>query len=148
MRNLIPYKLFESSYDEMKSIFDNLKDLSIEFLDNNCQYKLFPQDDIRINLLSLKSRGILKPVIPFYIEIDIDRRIITPDEKRSGFGSLPDWFIDNCRRIEDYMKSEGYKTHISKRYAMDWENISMDELVEQSDLIYKVKLEFIINKRG
>jgi hypothetical protein len=144
MRNLIPYKLFESSYDDMKSIVDNLRDLCHEFEDNACHVKIEPSNDIRIKVIALSKRGSAFNNInlPFYIEIDIDRRIITPDESRSGFGSLPDWFIDNCRRIEDYMKSQGYKTYISKRYAMDWENISMDELVEQSDLIYKVLIKF------
>ncbi len=147
MKRLVTYKIFESnfesSYDDMKSIVDNLKDLSQEFSDNGCQCRIEPSNDIRIKVMALRTNNRFSDInLPFYIEIDIDRRIITPDESRSGFGPLPDWFIDNCRRIEDYMKSEGYKTYISKRYAMDWENISMDELVEQSDLIYKVKLEF------
>jgi hypothetical protein len=94
--------------------------------------------------MALRTNNIFSDIdLPFYIEIDINRRIITPDKNRSGFGPLPGWFIDSCRRIEDFMKSNGYQTHISKRYSLDWENLdSIEDLEEQEDLIYKVKLEF------
>ena len=80
--------------------------------------------------------------MPFYIDIDIDRRIIKQDEKRTGFGLFPEWFIETCKRIEDYMNSEGYKTLVSVRYPTDWVNLDIDELEEQTGLIQKVKLEF------
>ena len=73
---------------------------------------------------------------------DIDRRIIKQDEKRTGFGLFPEWFIETCKRIEDYMNSEGYKTLVSVRYPTDWVNLDIDELEEQTGLIQKVKLEF------
>jgi hypothetical protein len=85
--------------------------------------------------------------MPFYIDIDIDRRIIKQDEKRSGFGPFPEWFIETCRRIEDYMLSEGFKTLPSVRYPVDWENLDdIDELSEITGMIQKVKLEFIPNE--
>jgi hypothetical protein len=80
--------------------------------------------------------------MPFYIDIDIDRRIIKQDEKRSGFGPFPEWFIETCRRLEDYMLSEGFKTLVSVRYPTDWVNLDIDELEEQTGLIQKVFLEF------
>lgn len=138
-------KIFESRFQEFKKIISDLKDLSLEFEDNNCQCKIFPDDEIKLNILSLKSRGHLGSINqPFYLEIDIDRRIITLDEKRSGFGPLPNWFIENCREIEGYMQSEGFMTKPSIRYALDWENLeTIDELSEQQSLIYKVRLEFL-----
>ena len=142
MKYLIKYRLFESKYEHYKSIIDTLKDLSIEFEDNNCGCRIEPSNDIKIKVMSLQSRDYIS--IPFYIEIDIDRRIITPDESRSGFGTLPDWFIDNCRRIEYFMSSQGFNTLPSVRYGgTDWENFdTIDELAEQESLIYKVRLEF------
>jgi hypothetical protein len=85
--------------------------------------------------------------IPFYIDIDIDRRIIAQDEKRSGFGPFPEWFIETCKRIEDFMLSEGFGTLISIKYPVDWENLdTIDDLSEVIGMIYKVKLEFIPNE--
>ena len=85
--------------------------------------------------------------MPFYLSIDIDRRIIKQDEKRSGFGPFPEWFIETCRRIEDFMSSEGFKTLPSVRYPVDWENLDMvDDLQDVSGLIQKVKLEFTPNE--
>lgn len=124
MRYIKTYKLFESisNIDEIKS---NLKDFCLEFEDNNCR------TEIEYSML-------------FYIDIDIDRRIITPDEKRSGFGPFPNWFIQNCREIESYMQTEGFKTLPSIKYPVDWEELdSIDELSEVIGLIYKVRLEFL-----
>lgn len=154
MRYLKTYKLFESSFEVVKSMIETLQDLSQDFEDNNCKCRIEPSNDIRIKVMALRSKGeVFQDInMPFYIEIDIDRRVIAPNEKRTaygwvnnkrGFGPLPDWFIDSCKRIEDYMQSEGFKTLPSIRYGTDWENLeSIDELAEQQSLIYKVKLEF------
>jgi hypothetical protein len=123
-----------------------MEDICQDFEDNNCECKIFPQDDIKLNMVSLyasfKRRGLLGSIRqPFYLEIDIDRRIIAQDEKRTGFGPFPEWFIENCRRIEDYMLSERFETKPSVRYGTDWENFeTIDELSEVIGLIYKIKL--------
>jgi hypothetical protein len=137
-------KLFESKFDEFKYIIDTLKDICIDFEDNNCSYRIEPSNDIRIKVMSLQGKGeVFQDInIPFYIDVDIDRRIIKQDEKRTGFGPFPEWFIETCKRIEDYMNSEGYKTLVSVRYPTDWVNLDIDELEEQTGLIQKVKLEF------
>lgn len=145
MRYLKTYKLFESNFELVKSMIETLQDLSQDFEDNNCRVRIEPSNDIRIKVMALQGKGeVFQDInMPFYIEIDIDRRIIAPDEKRSGFGPLPGWFIESCRRIEDYMSSEGFKTLPSVRYGTDWENFdTIDELACQQSLIYKVKLEF------
>ena len=143
MKHLKTYKLFESRFLDFRKILDTLKDLCLEFEDNECPTEIWPKDDIKLNLVSLRSRGTVKTDIPFYVEIDINRRIIQYDDKRSGFGPLPEWFIDNCRVIEQLMEIEGFKTLPSVRYGTDWENFdTIDELAEQEGLFYKVRLEF------
>lgn len=147
MKWIKTYKLFESKFDNIKSMIETIRDISIEFEDNNCSCSIFPQDDIKLNIVSLKSRGHLSSISqPFYLEIDIDRRIIVPNYKRSEFGPFPEWFIDNCRRIEDFMKAEGFETKPSVRYGVDWENFdTIDELSEDFTFlpIHKIRLEFI-----
>lgn len=137
--------LNESRFLEFRKVLSRLKDLSLDFEDNNCHCEIFPKDDIQLNIVSLKSRGYLGSIRqPFYLEIDIDRRIIAQDEKRTGFGPFPEWFIEKCREIESYMESEGFETKPSVRYGTDWENFeTIDELSEVIGLIYKIKLEFI-----
>ena len=139
------YTLFESKFvskfEELKEVISTIKDICQEFKDNNCNYQIEPSNDIRIKVMALQGKG-----VPFYIDIDIDRRIIKQDEKRSGFGPFPEWFIETCRRIEDYMLSEGFKTLVSVRYPTDWVNLDIDELEEQTGLIQKVFLEFIPNE--
>ena len=149
MRYLKTYKIFESKFeskfDEFKYIIDTLKDICIDFEDNNCSYRIEPSNDIRIKVMALQGKGeVFQDIdmMPFYIDVDIDRRIIKQDEKRTGFGPFPEWLIENCKRIEDYMNSEGYKTLVSVRYPTDWVNLDIDELEEQTGLIQKVKLEF------
>lgn len=146
MKYLKPYKLFESKFLDFKEMISTIKDICQEFEDNSCYCRIEPSNDIRIKVMALQGKGeVFQDInMPFYVEIDIDRRIIAPDEKRSGFGPLPTWFIDTCRRLEDYMIAEGFKTLPSIRYGTDWENFeTLDELAEQQSLIYKVKLEFV-----
>ena len=147
------YTLFESrfvsKFEELKEVISTIKDICQEFKDNNCNYQIEPSNDIRIKVMALQGKGeVFQDInMPFYIDIDIDRRIIKQDEKRSGFGPFPEWFIETCRRIEDYMLSEGFKTLPSVRYPVDWENFdTIDELEEQTGNIQKVKLEFIPNE--
>lgn len=130
MKHLKTYKLFESIYniDDIKS---NLRDLCLEFEDNNCQC------EIEYSLL-------------FYIDIDIDRRIIPMDTIKTEFGNrklvcrFPEWFIGSCREIESYMQSEGFKTLPSVKYPIDWKALdSIDELSEEIGVIYRVRLEFL-----
>ena len=147
------YTLFESrfvsKFEELKEVISTIKDICQEFKDNNCNYQIEPSNDIRIKVMALQGKGeVFQDInMPFYIDIDIDRRIIKQDEKRSGFGPFPEWFIETCRRIEDYMLSEGFKTLPSVRYPVDWENLdAIDELSEITGMIQKVKLEFIPNE--
>jgi hypothetical protein len=147
------YTLFESrfvsKFEELKEIISTIKDICQEFKDNNCNYQIEPSNDIRIKVMALQGKGeVFQDInMPFYIDIDIDRRIIKQDEKRSGFGPFPEWFIETCRRIEDFMLSEGFKTLPSVRYPVDWENLdTIDELSEVIGMIQKVKLEFIPNE--
>lgn len=145
MKFIKSFNLFESKFSDFKEIISTIKDICQEFEDNNCSCRIEPSNDIRIKVMALQGKNVFQNInMPFYAEIDIDRRIIAPDEKRSGFGPLPVWFIDTCRRLQDYMTAEGFNTFPSIRYGTDWENFeTLDELAEQESLIYKVKLEFI-----
>ena len=133
MKYIESYNLFESRFLEFREVISTIKDICLEFDDNNCSYHIEPSNDIRFQDINM----------PFYIDVDIDRRIIKQDDKRSGFGTFPEWFIETCKLVEDYMLSEGFKTLLSVRYPTDWINLDMDELEEQSGLIQKVKLEFL-----
>lgn len=153
MKHLKTYKIFESRFQEFAKLISDLKDLSLEFEDNNCGCKIFPDDEIKLNILSLKSRGHLGSINqPFYLEIDVFKTMASNNshwyDRDTGHNiqmfSLPDWFISNCRRIEDYMQSEGFMTKPSIRYAHDWENLdTIDELADEVSLLYKVRLEFL-----
>ena len=140
MKWLKSYKLFESKVDDMllpksyQKLVDTLSDICQEFEDENCECEIKSiADHTRFYVHRLKSD------LPFYLKIDIDRRILSLDIKRSGGGKLPDWFIENCRRIEDYMDSEGYKVKVAIKYPVDLEYLdSIDELSEQVGLIYGV----------
>jgi hypothetical protein len=140
--------IFEARFVEFREVVSTIKDICQEFEDNNCHCEITPENDILLNIVSLKSRGHLGSIkMPFFLEINIDRRIIKQDEKRSGFGPFPEWFIETCRRIEDYMSSEGFKTLPSIKYPVDWENLDViDNLSEVTGMIQKVKLEFIPNE--
>ena len=149
MKRIKTWKVFESeNVPQFRDMIEDLRDLVLDFSDKGCPVKLWPDNEIKLNILRLQKKGSIESIkIPFYIEIDIDRRIIAQDEKRSGFGPLPEWFINNCRRIEEFIKVWGYKTLPSVRYGADWENFdSIDELVDIHGLIYKVKLEFELIK--
>ena len=141
--------LNESRFLEFRKVLSRLKDLSLDFEDNNCHCEIFPKDDIQLNIVSLKSRGYLGSIRqPFYLEIDIDRKIIQDDSiLKLGLGYLPDWFIERCREIESYMESEGFKTVTSSKHMplSDWSrNLeSIDELSELYGSFLKVRLEFI-----
>jgi len=140
---------FVSKFEELKEVIFTIKDICQEFKDNNCNYQIEPSNDIRIKVMALQGKGeVFQDInMPFYIDIDIDRRIIKHHFFSHLFGPFPEWFIETCRRIEDYMSSEGFKTLPSVRYPVDWENLdAIDELSEVTGMIQKVKLEFIPNE--
>lgn len=143
MRYLKSYKLFESRFLEFREVISTIKDICQEFEDNNCQCEIEPKDDIQLNIASLKSRGHLSSIkMNFYLDIDIDRRICQ-DEKRSGMGPFPHWFIETCKRIEDFMTDEGFKTLPSVKYPTEWENFdNIDELESVIGFINVVRLKF------
>lgn len=142
----------ESRFVEFREVVSTIKDICQEFEDNNCHCEITPEDDdIHLNIVSLKSRGHLGSIkMPFYLEININKAKINwmydkHDGKQENL--FPEWFIEICRRIEDFMLSEGFKTLPSVKYPTDWENFeSIDELEEQTGLVSKVKLEFIPNE--
>ena len=142
----------ESRFVEFREVVSTIKDICQEFEDNNCHCEITPEDnDIHLNIVSLKSRGHLGSIkMPFYLEININKAKINwmydkHDGKQENL--FPEWFIEICRRIEDFMLSEGFKTLPSVKYPTDWENFeSIDELEEQIGLVSKVKLEFIPNE--
>jgi len=142
----------ESRFVEFREVFSTIKDICQEFEDNNCHCEITPENnDIHLNIVSLKSRGLLGSIeMPFYLEININKAKINwmydkHDGKQENL--FPEWFIEICRRIEDFMLSEGFKTLPSVKYPTDWENFeSIDELEEQTGLVSKVKLEFIPNE--
>jgi hypothetical protein len=152
MKYIKEWKVFESTkYEETKEIIETLHDMSLEFIDNNCSVRIEPSNDIRIKVMALQGPGVFSGIeMPFYIEIDVLHKIIAPDKDRSGFGPLPDWFIERCRTIQSYLSSSGFRTEVLIRYGTDWEGLGndqsgldrLDRLSEVTSLIYKVRLEF------
>lgn len=149
MKYISEWKIFESSkYEETKEIVETLHDMSLEFIDNNCSVRIEPSNDIRIKVMALQSREVFSGIeMPFYVEIDVYRKIISSDGDKSGFGRLPYWFIERCRTIESYLSSSGFSTEVLGRYGADWESLGsgqsgLDELSKFRSIIYKVRLEF------
>ena len=139
MRYLKTYKIFESRFIDFRKSLNTLSDFCLEFSDNGCSYKIHPEGDIQLNIVSLKSRGHLGRISqPFYVEIDV-RNI-------RAFDGLPEWFIENCKTIESFMSSNGFETLPSVKRA-DWEYLdTVDDLEYAYGLIEKIKLEFISNE--
>ena len=142
MKHIKSYKIFEASFLELRELVSTIKDICYDFEDNNCHCEIEPKDDIQLNMVSLNSRGLLRSIKQkFYLDIDVNRVVI---DGNFVFGQLPEWFIENCKRIEDYMMSNGFKTLPSVIYPTDWENFdSIDELNYATGLINKVRLDFV-----
>ena len=51
MKHLKSYKIFESRFVEFREVVSTIKDICQEFEDNNCECKIFPQDDIKLNIV-------------------------------------------------------------------------------------------------
>jgi len=144
VKHLKSYKTFEAKVDDMllpegyQTLVDTLSDICQEFEDENCECEIKKVSDSLLPQYHYYAHK-LKSDLPFYLKVDIDRRILSFDIKKSEVGKLPDWFIENCRRIEDYMNSEGYKVTIAIKYPIDLEYLdSIDELSTQTGLIYYV----------
>lgn len=126
-----------SNIDEIRS---NLRDFCLEFTDNECETRIEYHQGSSFNYIEIDTfESVKSNSFQWYDrEVGINVQIF----------ALPDWFISNCRRIEDYMQSEGFTTKPSikkmLRYALDWKNLeSIGELANQQSLIYKVRLEFL-----
>jgi hypothetical protein len=152
MKHIKSYKLFEARFLEFREVVSTIKDICQEFEDNNCHCEIFPKDDIKLNVVSLKSRGHLGSITqPFYLEININTKILLSNNKSVNLlnPKFPDWFIENCRRIEDYMNSNGFRTLPNLKYPSDLENFdNVDELEDYPIFLgaKKLVLEFIPNE--
>lgn len=77
--------------------------------------------------------------IPTETQVEIDNKL-TDKENRSGFLTLPNWFIDILSRIEEYIKSVGLNVYYSVRTPGEWINIdSLEDLTECRYLVSKNK---------
>ena len=114
-----------SRFETLKETVNTIKDICQEFEDNGCNCDVFPKDDIKLNLISLMNRGYISKLdrrsysIPnFYLEIKININILVQSNDIM-YGLLPEWFIETCRRIQDFMASEIFTTKVLLCYIKD-----------------------------
>jgi len=135
---------FENHYLKLSEIILTLEDILLELKDEGIEWVLTPNNDIRKKILSMYLRDIVSRSghtefsLKFYVNSKLTDRV-----KRSGFLSLPDWFIDVLARIEDYINSIGLKVFYSVRIPGEWVNMdSLEDLSECGYLVSEIKLEF------
>jgi hypothetical protein len=135
---------FENHYLKLSEIILTLEDILLELKDEGIEWVLTPNNDIRKKILSMYLRDIVSRSghtefsLKFYVNSKLTDRV-----KRSGFLSLPDWFIDVLARIEDYINSIGLKVFYSVRIPGEWVNMdSLKDLSECGYLVSEIKLEF------
>jgi hypothetical protein len=150
MKHLQTYKLFESKnfkdiylvskYEELTEIISNLKDMSLELQDNECEVVIGPSELQQIKDLRKRNLPIDPRILKFLI--------ILPKSLSSRYETLPDWLIETLNQISDYMESEGFRT--SYWLSLDQpdstsihRNFNSLEDVEKMYGVYQVRLKFL-----
>lgn len=143
-------KFYESNYLDLSEIIKTLRDICIELDDNNVKYIIHPINEIGVKMLSLYLKGSLdksidnhrrnSDVSKFFLVIFTRMSI---NRKLSG-NRLPDWFIEVCFRIEDFMKISGFKTDFRITYISgDSEDIgTAEDLQNNTGYISSIEIDF------
>jgi len=131
---------------DISNIMLDLRDLCYELDDEGINWTVYPDTEIRKNILSFQLRDLLdknrSDKVQFYLEIDVNNKL-TDTSKRSGMFDSPEWFIDFLKRIEDSMSYYNFKTIVSVRLPGDREYLeNIEELSEYKGLVWSIKLEF------
>jgi hypothetical protein len=113
-----------SDYDDVKQ---TLNDILLEIEDEGVKCKF---GDI--------SSTTRQKTQAYTISIDVNAKL-TDREKRSGFLDLPEWFIESLARVEDYMKSNGFKTDYYIKLPSEWQMVvDLEELAECNSLVFTI----------
>jgi hypothetical protein len=145
-------KLFENfRLNDVSNIMLDIRDLCYELDDEGISWKIYPDTEIRKNILSFQLRDLLNKErsdkVLFYLDIDVNSKL-TDSTKRSGMFQAPQWFIDLLERVESTVKYYGFKTICSVRLAGDRQYLdSIDELSQFSGLVWSIRLEFELDKK-
>ena len=145
MKYLTNYKIFESEtseqimQEELTEIISNLKDMSLELQDNECEVVIGPSVDPAIRFNGIRHQ--FRPRILYF-------NIILPKSLSSRYEKLPDWFIETLNQISDYMESEGFRTSYWLNIATDSFSIyrnfnSLEDLSSLKSFCCQVRLEFL-----
>jgi hypothetical protein len=98
MKNWKEFKINESNHFlELKEMIEDIKDILIELDDNDINYRIHPEDDIQIKLLSFSIRDLISTKIDFYILINF-----------LDF-SKNQWLISTFKQLENYLLSNNFK---------------------------------------
>lgn len=107
---LFKYNQFNesNSFNETKEIIQTIKDICEELSDENIEWLVFPNDDIRIKILGLKIYNLTELPIDFYVEINIEDSVINSPQ---GIGKLSSKqkssIIKTFSHLENYSTSLG-----------------------------------------
>lgn len=132
MKYLTNYKIFESKsnfYRELDNIIKNLKDMVLEFEDNDCEIKIDQPLDFGD---------------PLYLEIALPNSLIkkiSDDYSPKENKALPDWFIENLYQIDNYLESEGANTLYQVKNCMSNYNKQGDYIISYNNYYYSFNYE-------
>jgi len=144
-------KLFENfKLTDISNIILDLRDLCYELDDEGINWVVYPDTEIRKNILSFQLRDLLdknrSDKVQFFLEILVNHKL-TDSTKRSGMFDAPEWFIEFLKRVEDSMSYYDFKTIVSVKLTGDREYLeSIEELSEYKGLVWSVRLEFELVK--
>lgn len=141
------------TYEDVSEMIKTIKEILYELDDNDVKYKVYPNDDIKINIISKQLNGSRigikehDPKEHFPINIIIGPGLRKIYEYECGIHSLPSWFIEVLFRLEEYMKGEGFKLNIEIVYFGDeWVVInSIESILKFNEFISKIMFDFRID---
>jgi hypothetical protein len=140
VKNFESFKIFEFNFLDQKTLDDDLdnsfqgdisdvlKDMILEFQDDNCDLRIIDNDNNKIRLC-----------------VELDRKSIFGNEWYKN-NRLPEWFIDNCERITDFMVDNGYKVRYKIIEGNKMIGVSnLEDVSNYNGSISKIELTFIKN---
>jgi hypothetical protein len=140
-------KTFEKfNFNSIKEVIDDLRFLLLELKDNNIYYRIDPNDDISIKILSLHLKGDVldsdtKVKMPnFSLTIYVNKEL----KSKTGLLDFPDWFKDTLERVESFMSDYNLNCLYSVTYpGGDILNLdSINELFELNGLEDTIIIDF------
>lgn len=140
MKHIKKFEKFK--FLDIKEIIFNLEEILINLKDINLDYEIYPTNDIKLKMISLKLQNLLD-------DIENDKRIepLKIEISKIKYNKNVDIIINSIQRINHYLNDIGLRIVISITYLNDERSyVDLEGLEEELISSYIDKITILVEK--